>query len=69
VTVPVGKRLVDNYQVIELPDDKSNTVTNSALALLARIDFMEAHLAKTENNDKNSTDHKKYLNKSNMMIN
>jgi len=64
--VPVGKQLVDNYQVIELPDDGSNTATSSArhlveTALLARIEFLEVQLAKMENNDKKSTDRKKSL--------
>jgi len=63
--VPVGEQLVDNYQVIKLPDDGQNTATSSAqhlveteTALLARIEFLEAQLAKMDN-DKKSTDHKK----------
>ena len=64
MVVPVGEQLVDNYQVIELPDDGPNTATSSAqhlveTALLTRIEFLEARLAKMENNDKKSTDHKK----------
>lgn len=63
--VSVGEQLMDNYQVTELPDDGSTTVTSSShqhlveTALLARIEFLEAQLEKLQNNDKQSTDHKK----------
>jgi len=45
--VPVGEQLIDNYQVIELTDDGSNTATSFAqhlveTALLARYEFLEA---------------------------
>jgi len=36
--VPFGEQLVDNYQVIELPDDGSNTATSSAQHL---VDLLE----------------------------
>ena len=65
MTVLVGKKLIDNYQVTELPDDGSTTATSSSqqhlveTALLARIEFLEAQLEKLQN-DKKSTDLKPF---------
>ena len=65
MTVSVGKQLIDNYQVTELPDDGSTTATSSSqqhlveTALLARIEFLEVQLEKIQN-DKKSTDYKPF---------
>ena len=61
MTVSVGEQLIDSYQVTELLDDGSTSVTSSSQqhsALLARIEFLEAQLENIQNNVK-STDHKK----------
>ena len=65
MTVSVGEQLIDNYQVTELPDDRSTTANSSSqqhlveIALLACIEFLESQLEKLQN-DKKSTDLKPF---------
>jgi len=50
--IPIGEQLVDNYQVIEPPDDGSNAATSFAeqcfvgTALLACIEFLGSSVGK-----------------------
>ena len=58
MTALVGEQLLDNYQVIDLPDDGSTTKDCSAdhlvnTALLARIEFLEAECSRLQNSEQN----------------
>ena len=58
MTALVGEQLLDDYQVIDLPDDGSTAKTCSAdqhlvtTALLARIEFLEAECSKLHNSER-----------------
>ena len=64
MTVLVGEQLLDDYQVIDLPDDPSTMTDNEAgpssasadeglvsTALLARIEFLEAECSRLQKNE------------------
>ena len=60
MTVLVGEQLLDDYRVIDLPDDPSTTEAGPSsadeglvnIALLARIEFLEAECTRLQKRDR-----------------